>query len=527
MKNISRIIALMLVAVMILALASCGNSETNKENVGSEGSKSVSTNNSSENDDNAEMNTIEVAFLSMSPLDDSNTAAVIDAINKITEEKINVHVNIKWYAPNTYLTQVPMMIQANEKLDLIHYTPVEGAGYSSFQTSNQLLEIGDLLNEYAPETVSLLGDLLDATSTSEGVYATTCYRLLSTDEYIIMRKDILDELGLTDKAENMSTWNEFEEILAEVKANYDISPIANVDAQGTIINPHPAFNGSDNFSENYFYDNLGDNYNLISCDKDDKISCYFFTEQYKAMIDRVAKWYQKGYVYKDAATSQDVDTTLMKNGVTFSSVALGEVGIAETRKASTGYEVVAKKIIDGVINTGSCVKFGFAVPVTATEPEAAVKFLNLLYTDLDINNILAWGVEGRDWVENDEGLATYPDGVTAETVQYHTSDFLYGNQFNVISWDSSIEKEREVQKEAMDNARKSKYLGFTVDSTNVENEAIACFNVTKEYKASLSSGSVDVETVYAEYCQKLEAAGIQKIIDEYQSQLDKWLAEKE
>ena len=44
-------------------------------------------------------------------------------------------------------------------------------------------------------------------------------------------------------------------------------------------------------------------------------------------------------------------------------------------------------------------------------------------------NTLTWGIEGRDWVMGDDGYATYPDGVTSETVSYHEGDFLYGNHF--------------------------------------------------------------------------------------------------
>lgn len=521
-RNLKKLISAILVTGMTASmLFGCGTSEQVSETSNTSDSEASTDAQASEE----EITDIKVAFMSLSPMDDNNTKDVVDAINKITEEKIKVHVDIKWYDPSTFATQVPMMIQANEKLDLIHYTPVPGAGFTSFQGQYQLMEIGSLLNEYAPDAVNILGDLLNATSNKDGVFGATSYRLLSSDQYIFMRKDILDELSLTEKAQNLKSWTEYEEILKAVTESKDIAGIANNDAQGTILSPQPCYNGNDNFADDSMYDQLGDSYQMIAAGEDQVIQCYYFTEDYKNMIDRAADWYQKGYVYKDAATSQDVGQTLLKNGITFSAVGLSELGVEETYRASTGYEMVCPKISNGVIETGSCHKFGFAVPVTATEPEAAVKFINLLYTDKDIANTLAWGVEGRDWVKNANGEAAYPDGLTAETVQYHTADFLYGNQFNVLPWDGSGSDLRDKQLEVMKNAEVSKYMGFTVDSTGIENEITACFNVTKEYKAGLASGSLDVEKSYKEFCEKLKAAGIETVIATYQDQLNRWMAE--
>ena len=56
----------------------------------------------------------------------------------------------------------------------------------------------------------------------------------------------------------------------------------------------------------------------------------------------------------------------------------------------------------------------------------------------------------------------------------------------------------------------------------MKTELAACSNVVSEYNVSLTSGLVDPETVIPEFVEKLEAAGIDKIIAEKQSQLDAW-----
>lgn len=46
---------------------------------------------------------------------------------------------------------------------------------------------------------------------------------------------------------------------------------------------------------------------------------------------------------------------------------------------------------------------------TTDVPEAAMKFLNLTYTDADVINLLIYGIEGRDYVKNDDGTVSYPE----------------------------------------------------------------------------------------------------------------------
>ena len=76
----------------------------------------------------------------------------------------------------------------------------------------------------------------------------------------------------------------------------------------------------------------------------------------------------------------------------------------------------------------------------------------MMYTDTRIANLLAWGIEGVDYQVKD-GIAYYIEG--NETPQYHTNDFFYGNQFNVLPWDGTNADFRENSLEAMENAEVS------------------------------------------------------------------------
>ena len=75
-------------------------------------------------------------------------------------------------------------------------------------------------------------------------------------------------------------------------------------------------------------------------------------------------------------------------------------------------------------------------------------------------------------------------------------------------------------------AKKSPAMGFTFDSSPVSTEYTAVSNVVSQYLPGLLCGSVDPETMIAEFNEKLTTAGFDAIIAEKQKQLDAWLANK-
>ena len=479
-------------------------------------------------DEDEDYDEIKVSWLVTMPLDPSVTDPLVEKINEITEEEIGVHVDMDFYDPGAYATQVPMEIQANSKLDLLMYTPIPGSGYLSFKNQGQLLDISDLLEEYGEGVTGALGDLINGTTDPDGsIYGVPSNRVLGSTLYIIMRTDVLEELGLLEKAENMTTWTEYEEILKEVVDKTDYAGVGNCDVNGSTLAVSPYFTGDDVFANGTGFDSLGDTNSLIASDKEGHVLSYYGSDDYRQEVERAQKFYDEGLIYKDAAVSQEYNVNLIKAGTVFSTISSAELGGEELSEAICGFDLTYVKVTDSVCGSDTTHKFGFAVPVSATDPEAAVKFLNLLFTNADIENLLAWGVEGRDWVEKD-GEAVYPEGVTSDSVAYHMGDYLNGNQFITIPWDGSGADLRDVQQEFQNGLVFSPYMGFNADTSEVSTEITSCFGIIEQYRKQLSSGSSgDWEATLDEMNGKLEAAGIGKIVECYQTQLDAWLAEQQ
>jgi putative aldouronate transport system substrate-binding protein len=475
---------------------------------------------------------VEIDFYNMDLAGGTDFSRIEDAVNEISEEEIGVHVNIYALDFGSYLQQVSLNLSGNEPMDLILYTPAAPLTFANMTSQNQLLDISDLLEEYGEGILEDLGGFLKGTQYDDGVYGVTSHSEFATNMYIIMRKDILEELDLVEKAENMSSWTEFEEILQAVyEANQSgelpeelqtTACISNSENSGKVIPNQTSMCGSDNFDDCYGFDGLGDNFGIIATDPEtDTVSEYYLSDDYYQCLQRVNSWYEKGYVYKDAALTESDATTLMQNGVTFSFIALGNYGIEENQRKSTGYEVISKKVLSIPMGSNVCQTWGLGLPITCDDPEAAVSFINLMYTNSDVMNILTWGIEGEDYEVNEEGEA-----VRLEGASYSGFSFLWGNASLSYPTEGQGGDFYDRAKEEDDNAEISKYMGFVPNTEEFANELTAVNTVLSKYKSILESGTTsDLDGDYQSFLSELESAGIQTVIDGYQEQLNAWLGE--
>ena len=466
--------------------------------------------------------------LLFAPITNENMDRVEKRLSEITQEKINCTLDVQWMDPGAYTTNIPMMLQANEQLDLLMFTPIPVCGFQSFMNQKQLMDITDLIPEHAPYIQEVLGDYLQATSKEGRVYGVGNLQCFEQHLSIDMRRDILEQLGLLEDAQNLTNFQDFEKILQKVKDETDLNPIVNSDAEGTVITTQPFLAGDGDFADAGWVDNCGDSYFYTYADPaDNKIKCYFENEKWLKGIKMVRDWYNKGLVYKDAQTSTESGLTLIRNQVAFCDSSATELGCETQAENTTGFPDLNVQISDAKISTNTFQKFGFAVPVTSKNPEKALELLNLMWEDEEFRNTITWGIEGEDWEVNADGMACFPEGKGPDNT-YHTADFFYGNRLEIIPWEGQPVDIRQQMKDANEKTEMSEFFGFTVDSEKVATQVTAVKTVVDEYKPALSAGSLtdDVDGKVAEMIQKMYDAGLQDILDEYQSQLDAWLAEQ-
>ena len=191
-------------------------------------------------------------------------------------------------------------------------------------------------------------------------------------------------------------------------------------------------------------------------------------------------------------------------------------------QGTNNFMVTQRQISDAYVTTGGVTATMMCVNVNSTHPAEAVKFLEYLNTSSELMNLLTFGIEGRDYERTADGKVQ-----RLEDRQYNQSGWRLGNTF-VLDLEATQSDEGITAVAALNaSAKASKIAGFTPDTTNIQLEMTNCQSVVEEYYDLLNEGlTADTDKVVDEMNAKLETAGVKTIIDELQSQINAWLAEK-
>ncbi len=530
MKKFKAILALLLVAALFCMLfAACGTSESNSGDSSSAGTSTGSNtpaNNDDEDDQDAdagdgEIVNIVVAYLDVSGNDSEEWDRLTDYVNSITEPEIGVHVSIYNGQMGDYGTQVPLMIAGNEQLDVVNVSPMGGTKLSGLLSNNSLLDVREELETYAAEAIAICGDTADVYRVGDAMYGLPTYRVNASNEYIILRKDILEATDTLDMANNISTWSDVEELFAAVYDYCTENNVYVIGGQKSCINVQ-AFWHSDSLDDYTNLENLGESANMITVGEDGKVYCRWEDPDLVNFMKRAVNWNNNGWVYPDTVLGDDHTDNLYKQGVIFSYFNHTEIGVEVARKLSSGYDVVCPMLAQGKIQTSNLSTFGVAVPITCEEPEAACKFINMLYTDSRIVTVFAWGVEGEDYELNDAGEAVTPAN---PQYGYKGQDYMIGNQMLVPPWEGQGGDFRQVADEYNKSLESSAYLGLMLDTSDLDTLVASLTNVYNEFYPALCSGQYTDE-YYEQYISKLYSVGLQDYMDAIQEQVDAFVASK-
>jgi putative aldouronate transport system substrate-binding protein len=472
--------------------------------------------------------TITVIGGSMGPI--PGVPEVEAAVNAITEKEIGVRIKLSINEAGSYSQQVSLILSAQEKADLVTIFPGGPISFSVMVAQNQLMDIGDLLKQHGQDllkaTEAVIPGYINATSVGGKVYGVSGFYNKVLNEYFLAREDILNKHNIS--IASLKSLDDVEAVLAQLKTAEPnmsaILPATNV--SGSVISMEGGGFYED-FARPVTMDIFGsvmtplavsfesNPYNVVNVYK---------SAEYRKMLERVHRWYQAGYVYRDAAINTEMAEELVKSAKGITWLTASETGVEVNKTAQTGYPITVLKIAAGLISTGTMTKFGWGVPSYSKEGIAAVKFLNMLYTDERITNLLTFGIEGRDYVARPDGTIGYPEGVTAQTVPYHQVEFLFGNQFLMKVWEGNPPDFRQQLLKENREAPVSVLMGFLFNPESVQNELSAVTNVLDQYRAPLESGTIDSGTGLPEFLKALDDAGAEKIIAETQRQLDAWRA---
>lgn len=505
--------------LMLLMLA--GDSKKNLENREMKEASSV-LKNKGEKGTEGEIATVIMTFQTIQGSRMEDFGEVVEAINAITVPEIGVRVEMKVVESLESYTQYPLWLSKGEQVDLMVMNYQDITAYIS---KGMLRPIDVLLKAEAPDICCILEEKnLTEGSVADGrIYGvaslTDCF---GGSGGIWVPKRLFEETGLSFQENHIYSMEEIESCLAAWRGIYPESyPLGQITSGGTATTYGYYREMADSLG--------GDIVTGMVEEKSGRIVNFYASQEYYDFLQYMRRWYLVGYLYPDNAITDADISELVQAGKVLSYPLSSTPGLNPEKEF--GEELVCMRT--GVVkDSRQGGKSGFwTIPATSKNPRAAIRFLNMMFGDTRIINLLRWGIEGKHYIVIDEenGRIAYPDGVDSTNAGYFNPLGMYGNLRDGYTMDSPeiIQKKEEYTKEAVRNRKESRYNGFVYSPAKMDREIAAAEKVVEKYVPYLESGSIDLDIYYPQFLKELESAGISRIIADKQEQLDAWLLKQE
>ncbi|MCD8023585.1 MAG: ABC transporter substrate-binding protein [Lachnospiraceae bacterium] len=431
---------------------------------------------------------------------------IAEALDSYVYSVIGAHIRLSFIESEKY-ERMLYKYEITDNLPDVFYIR-SSSQIASLRESGSLLSLNSLLEENGQELKATIGDdAISLHSKNGDIYALPClhdraYRL--SFEY---RVRIAEDNGLNmDAIKDMTDLTEVFDELAELSP--DIIACSETDAYQT-------------------WDSLSDNLGvLMDLGQPATVVNLYETAEYEAYCKIVYNWVENNYLLSDD-TGMILLNKYVKSPEIFGKIANYHPGLPYVDGADAGEEIACVSLSESFLTTDFMKINAYAISSSSQHPEIAMQFLNLMYTDANVMNLLTYGIEGVHYqvIDEENGVIDYADGVTSETSGYaQFRSYFWGNQFLTYTWAGYPTDLWEQIQEYNDTALRSVAYGFTYDSSPVEAEVSACASIVDEYQELLQAGVGDPDVILAEFREKLKAAGIDTIIAEKQRQLDEYLA---
>lgn len=510
MRLCKKLLVIALSAMMIIGLVACSKSDSGQADKGN-----------SQNAEKKSYDKVVYAYATFNNIPSSDVLGTVEEeINKITREKINVEVELLPIAIFDYSSNVSLTLQGGGQIDIFQSL----GDFNNSVSSDMAYDITDLIDTYAAETKEILGqDILDACVKEGRLYGIPTYKPYALTPMVIYKQEIADGLGI-DMSQVKSIFD-LTDVLRKVKEAYpDMTPLVPVQTGTSGVNlciPEVDYLTDDYYSPKGIL--MGNDMTVVD---------YYGTSEFAEICDLTRTWYEEKLILQDAATTTSTATELMSAENSFCYVASYSYPPEDTAASISaqvgGIPLGAVQIGEAYLDTTSINALSWMVSSTSKVPEAALKFLNLTFSDPDVINLLIYGIKDRDYVMDEEGYVNYPEGQDASSVPYtaQLSCGTLGNFFLMHPMEGTKKESLVWEEEQNRLAKKSPAMGFTFDSSEVKTEYTAVSNVIQQYLPGLLCGSVDPEVMIPEFRKRLSETGLDTIIEAKQKQLNEWLENK-
>lgn len=489
-------VVVLLATLLVLASVFAGCS---KQSPDSEKDNSVVDNNGGNNDVSQEPGgTDEIVTLKWVQLGSgmpSNYDAWAKELNSYLEEKIGVNVDVEVISWGDWGDRRNVMINSGEYFDVLF---TDSGNFMSDITIGAYYDLKDILATASPELYEYIpADYWASVTVDEGVYAVPTYKDSSLSNYIVWDKALAEKYAPDYR--NLNTLMSLTDTLKAIKEGEGITPFP-IESNGLSMILS-------------MYDGMGIDLPFLGVRYDDEtrtVVSVLEQDDIMEQLNTIHGWYKDGIINTDAST--------VDQGPTYKAVSIAQgwpSAAITTWGPSMGVEADAVQINKTIVSNSTVRGSMNAIYAGSKYPEKALQLLQIVNLDPKVRDMFYYGLEGDNFeyvdskinkLNTDWPMAGYTQGT------FFTISPLADTEFN--QWD-------EV-KALNENAEPSVLLGFSADSSNIQNELANCKEVFTKYQSELMTGTRNPEELVPVVIDELKAAGLDNILAEAQAQINEY-----
>ena len=518
----SKILAVLMAGVLASSMLATGCSNT------SAGSGSGSG-------DGQKEETVTLKYYMMNgPVNDQDR--IMEKANAIIEKEINANLELVMTDGNNYGSKINLMINSGDPWDLCFMSDWGGMKYYENAADGAFADLTEKLPEIAPESYANVPEKIwNNMKVNDKIYGVFNYQQYGYSA----RKGFCINANLADEQ------------------NFDWESLAGKDPITVLrglepfidqaLKDHPDMIGWETsstytmFNDPLYWnmENIGDitTPGWIHYDDPPKVINQYATDEFAQYCDVMRDWYEKGYVKKDGATITDTSPD-RKAGKFVAATCYDWPDSIEAPQIKRHMSMCTVKdfpayafsttrtMLPAGVNAATC--------ISADTPnvDKSLELIELLNTNDELYKLICFGEEGVDYTWDDDGALKQIDG----KYNFNWNEYQMGQSFSAdftrVPYDKNENGDmvKEGQKLIHDvdkeSATSSPITGFVFNTDPVKTEIAACSSIITEMVPALGAGSVDPAEKLPEFLQRLEQAGVNKIIEEKQKQLDEFNASK-
>lgn len=450
---------------------------------------------------------------------------VMNALNaKLAKDGVPVKVLREPIPFNEYFDKLNLKLSSGEEFDMFHIMQ-DQTPYNNYYSREALMDLTDIISKYGPVIKEKIPvEMFNGSAINGRNYIIPTFWVdLAIDNYIAYRKDVLEKYNLDIPKTPEDILNCFR----TVRANWDGVKLP-------IINyPHATYDSAT--LQTVKLHRAYDSYPFIVKDQffmifqDGKVKSWFESPEFKKDCDFMRGAYKDGIIQPDIlsvtgdwAKNHDMNgDTLMVTTADYADVLKNNPN-ATLDTVGTFLLAPEKPPIRswGVKNCNG-------VSITSKHPEGPVMFINWLWSSQENYDLYMYGIENTHWQQdpNDtRGIIYIKDPSTNDLKYLAGGDSWIGYidmvRYSTGMWNYVNQAYFTINPKAINSVAGSFFFDATSLATEYANVQAEAAKVMTPIAMGVQPWQEHLDDAIAQ----LKTAGLDKLIQEYQKQLNDFLA---